>query len=591
MATTAVVIDTPRHDATRNNARFLDELRAIVGGRYVLTSPESTRRYRTGFRLGTGPALAVVRPGNLVEQWRVLKACAAANKIIIMQAANTGLTGGSTPNGRDYDRDIVIVSTLRMANVRLINEGRQVICYPGATLFQLENALKPLGREPHSVIGSSCIGASVLGGICNNSGGALIRRGPAYTQMALFAHIDDTGEVQLINHLGVRLGNDPETILDRLDRDAFAEVDIEYSADRVASDHDYAQDVREIDADTPGRFNADPKRLFEASGSAGKVMVFAVRLDTFPKESETKVFYIGTNDPAELTKIRRHILAHCKDLPTQGEYIHRVAFDIAETYGKDTFLAIDYFGTGWLPTLFAIKGRFDALAGRLSFLPLDPSDKIMQAISRLFPSHLPRRMKEYRDKYEHHLMLKMADAGIDDARRFLGSIFPSNQGAFFECTDDEGEKAFLHRFAVAGAAIRYRAIHRREVEDIVALDVALRRNDPDWFETLPDDVAEPITHKLYYGHFFCHVFHQDYIVRKGHDALELEHRMWTLLNLRGAQYPAEHNVGHLYEANPALINHYKSLDPCNCFNPGIGRTSKSIRWQSVVPRGPNKPLS
>jgi D-lactate dehydrogenase len=579
MATTTACIDAPRHDA----ARFLDELRTIVGRRHVLTRPERTRRYRTGFRFGTGPALAVVRPGNLVEQWRVLKACATANKIIIMQAANTGLTGGSTPDGRDYDREIIIVSTLRMARIRLINEGRQVICLPGATLFQLENALKPLGRDPHSVIGSSCIGASVFGGICNNSGGALIHRGPAFTQMALFACIDDTGDVQLINHLGVRLGNDPETILDRLDRDSFTEADIEYTPDRVASDHDYAQHVRDIDADTPGRFNADPKRLFEASGSAGKVMIFAVRLDTFPKEGETKVFYVGTNDPAELTKIRRHILAHFKDLPIEGEYLHRVAFDIAEKYGKDTFLAIQYLGTDWLPTLFAIKGSFDAFAGRVSFFPRDLGDKIMQAISRLFPQHLPRRMMEYRDKYEHHLMLRMAGLGIGDARRFLESILPSAQGAFFECTNDEGDKAFLHRFAAAGAAIRYRAIHRREVQDIVALDVALRRNDPDWVETLPDHVAKPIIHKLYYGHFFCHVFHQDYIVSKGHNTLELEHRIWKLLNARGAQYPAEHNVGHLYEAKPALINHYKSLDPCNCFNPGIGGTSKYVHWQQGQP--------
>jgi D-lactate dehydrogenase (quinone) len=91
-----------RHD----HARILDELRTIVGRRYVLASQARTRRYRTGFRFGTGPALAVVRQGNLVEQWRVLKACAAANKIIIMQAANTGLTGGSTPDGLDYDRGI-----------------------------------------------------------------------------------------------------------------------------------------------------------------------------------------------------------------------------------------------------------------------------------------------------------------------------------------------------------------------------------------------------------------------------------------------------------------------------------------------------
>ena len=564
-------------NAAPETDRFLDELRTIVGHRHVLTRPESTHRYRTGFRCGTGPALAVVQPGNLIEQWRVLKVCTSANKIIIMQAANTGLTGGSTPDGDDYDREIVIVSTLRMAKIRLINDGRQVICLPGATLYQLEAALKPLGRGPHSVIGSSCIGASVLGGICNNSGGALIHRGPAYTQLALFARIDDAGQVQLVNHLGVGLGDDPEEILGRLDRGDFTEADIDYTTDRAASDHHYAEDVRDIDAGTPGRYNADPKRLFEAAGSAGKVMIFAVRLDTFPKEGETKVFYIGTNDPAELTRIRRHILAKFTDLPVEGEYMHRVAFDIAEQYGKDTFLAIHYLGTARLPSLFAAKARADAFAGKLGLR--DFSDKIMQFVSRFFPKHLPKRMREFRDKYEHHLILKMAGPAIGEARRFLESILPSAEGSFFECTDDEGRKAFLHRFAAAGAAVRYRAVHRREVEDIVALDVALRRNDPDWFETLPDDVAQPISHKLYYGHYFCHVFHQDYIVRKGHDTIALEHRMWRLLDARGAQYPAEHNVGHLYEAKATLVAHYRSLDPCNCFNPGIGQTTKSVRWQ------------
>jgi hypothetical protein len=52
-----------------------------------------------GFRFGTGKALAVVRPGSLEEQWRVLKACISASVIVISQASNTGLTGGSTPDG------------------------------------------------------------------------------------------------------------------------------------------------------------------------------------------------------------------------------------------------------------------------------------------------------------------------------------------------------------------------------------------------------------------------------------------------------------------------------------------------------------
>jgi len=307
-------------------------------------------------------------------------------------------------------------------------------------------------------------------------------------------------------------------------------------------------------------------------------MLFAVRLDTFEMEDQTAVFYIGSNDTSELESIRRHMLANFESLPISGEYLHRDAFDVAEKYGKDTFLAIQYLGTDRLPALFAMKARFDSIAARSKFLPRDLSDKIMQAVSRLFPGHLPKRMKDYRDKFEHHLMLKMSGSGIKEARTYLGSVFPSHQGAFFECSPAEGEKAFLHRFAVAGAAVRYRAIHRDEVQDIVSLDVALRRNDRDWFEKLPPDISAPITHKLYYGHFFCHVLHHDYVVTKGHDTMALEHKMWKLLDARGAQYPAEHNVGHLYEAEPSLINHYKTLDPCNSFNPGIGRTSKCAHW-------------
>lgn len=579
MASGSAVINSQTNNVTLENARFIDQLKSIVGPRHVLTRPKSTLRYRVGFRFGNGPALAVVRPGNLVEQWRVLKACIASNKVIVMQAANTGLTGGSTPKGSDYDREIVIVSTLRIAGIRLINEGRQVICYSGSTLLQLERALKPLGREPHSIIGSSCIGASVLGGICNNSGGALIRRGPAYTQFALFARIDETGAIHLVNHLGVNLGNDPEKMLGTLDDDAFAESDIDYDLSRSASDREYAQHVRDITADTPARYNADPRRLFEASGSAGKVMIFAVRLDTFAHENQIKVFYVGANDPAVLTEIRCHILAHFKDLPIYAEYLHRCAFDIAEAYGKDTFLILQYLGSSWLPRLFTFKRRFDAFASGLKFVPRNLSDRILQGIGRIFPNHLPRKLKEYRDEYEHHLLLKVSGDGIRDARRFLGSIFPSAQGDFFECTDEEGTKAFLHRFVTAGAAVRYRAVHQREVEDIVAIDVALRRNDRDWFETLPDEIRSPILHKLYYGHFLCHVLHQDYIVRKGHDILELERRMLRLLDARGAQFPAEHNFGHLYSASSALISHYKNLDPCNCFNPGIGHTSKRARWR------------
>ena len=561
------------------SAALISQLRQIVGDKYLITDPSQSEAYRSGYRFGNGNALAVVRPGNLTEFWAILKACVAADVIVIAQAANTGLTGGSTPDGNDYDRDIVIINAMRISGIQLINDAQQVVCLPGSTLNELEIALKPHGREPHSVIGSSCIGASVIGGICNNSGGALVQRGPAYTEMALYAQLTEQGELQLVNHLGIDLGETPEEMLANLENQRYQRKDIQLDCGK-GHDHAYCNHVRQVDEDSPARFNADPARHYEASGCAGKLAIFAVRLDTFVAEKNTAVFYIGTNQTETLNDLRRHMLANFKQLPISGEYIHRDAFDVAAKYGKDTFWVIKKFGTHWLPKLFALKAKVDRWAKKIDFLPNHLSDKMMQTLSRILPEHLPKKLWQYRDQYEHHLIVKMGGDGVQEARDYLTSYFKEgSKGAFFECDAVETQAAMLHRFAVASAAIRYRAIHEKEVEDIVALDIALRRNDREWFETLPPEIDQKISHKLYYGHFMCHVFHQDYIVKKGYDCMELEHQMLELLDERGAQYPAEHNVGHLYEAKPELRKFYKSLDPTNSFNPGLGHTSKKKYWE------------
>jgi D-lactate dehydrogenase len=555
----------------------LAALRGIVGHRHVLTTAGATRRFRRGYRFGEGAAEAVVRPGTLLELWQVFETCIRAGRIVIVQAANTGLTGGSTPNGDDYDRPVVVINTLRIDAIHPIGEGHQVVCLAGATLDRLERTLARFGREPHSVIGSSCIGASVVGGVCNNSGGSLVQRGPAYTEYALFGRVDADGVPRLVNHLGIELGDDPREILRRVQVGDFRPQDIEETP-RGASDADYAERVRDVDADTPARHNADPDRLFEASGSAGKVLALAVRLDTFARADASAVFYIGTNEPADLTRLRREMLSNLETLPVAAEYMHRDCYDLARRYGKDTFLAIQALGTRRIGALFALKSRFDAFIEAIGILPRFLGDRLLQRASTLFPEHLPRRMNAFRDRFEHHLILKASGPGVREARDWLASRWTGDGRAFFECTPAEGTKAMLHRFAAAGAAVRYRAVHAETVEDIVALDIALRRNDQDWVETLPTDIAASTVHRLYYGHFFCHVFHQDYIVARGHDPVALEHRMLALLDRRRAAYPAEHNVGHLYKGGPAQIAHFRKLDPCNCMNPGIGGASRRAGW-------------
>ena len=552
------------------DADLLEKIRAIVGKSYVLTGERATERFRTGFRSGKGEALCVVQPGTLLEQWKVLQVCVAADKIVIMQAANTGLTEGSTPSG-SYDRDVILINTCRMDKLVLLHNGEQVISFPGATLFALEKLLAPLGREPHSVIGSSCIGASIVGGVCNNSGGSLIERGPVYTELSVYAQIDETGTLNLVNHLGIDLGKTPEEILTNLDNGSFERNPV--ATNKRASASDYAQIVRDVDADTPARFNANKEKLYETAGCAGKLAVFAVRLDTFPKNETECVFYIGTNKPGDLADLRRHMLANFESLPVSAEYMHREVFNITERYGKDTVWMIDKLGTNRLPTFFSIKGNVDA---RLKNVPglRNFTDRFMQFFACLIPQILPKRILEHRDRFEHHLILKMKNDGIEEATAWLPTFFADRDAGFFECTPREAKIAGLHRFAAAGAAIRYMAIHSDEVEDILALDVALRRNDHNWLEVLLPELEEKIAWKLYYGHFMCHVMHQDYVVKKGENLKAIKAEMLHIFDERGAEYPAEHNVGHLYPAKPDLADHYRTCDPTNSFNPGIGKMSR-----------------
>ena len=558
--------------------KILIDLISITGNKYILSGKWDKQPYINGWRYGNGDALAIVKPGCLLEMWKVLEICVNADVIVIMQAANTGLTGGSTPYGNDYERPVVIINTLRINDIHLINNAKQIISLSGGTLYDLENKLKPFNRDPHSVIGSTSIGASIVGGVCNNSGGSLVKRGPAYTELALYAKINKDGKLDLINELGINLGDDPETILKNLQNKNYKDQDIIYN-EKLASDDKYSKIVRGIDEDTPARYNSDKRLLYGASGSSGKLVVFALRLDTYPKPKTNKVFYLGTNNPDVFWKLRRDILSKFKNLPTLGDYLHRDCYDAAKKYSKDNFIVIEKLGTNFLPVLFELKRNVDIIASKFKFLPNKFSDRLMQFLSLIFPNHLPKRMEQFRDRFEHHWIIEMSDNGIDEAREYFDQFFRINEGDFFECNKKEGKKASLHRFVSASAIGRYHALKNKEVGGMMSLDVAFPRNEKKWFEELTTEIDNQIEKKFYYGHLFCHVQHQNYILKKGVDAENLKKQLLESYNKRGAEFPAEHNVGHEYQAKPTLINFYKSLDPTNRLNPGIGMSSKLKNWK------------
>ena len=553
----------------------IERLKKIVGNRGVLTSDSQTAYYRSGFRSGFGGALAVVFPNSLLELWKILKISVEANYAIIMQATKTGLTEGSSPSGFDYDREVIVINITRIKKIILLDGGKQVVALPGSTLHELEKELTSINRAPHSVIGSTTIGATVVGGIANNAGGALCKRGSSYTELSLFARVDKEGNLELVNHLGIKnLGETPEEIFKSLEAGNIPIEDIS-ELDKAASDRNYQQRIRKMDTDIPNRYNADPNRLYEVSGSAGKVVAFAVRVDTYPMPESKQVFYLGTNNPDDFSRLRKHILGKFSELPEMCEYMNRGIFDTAKKYGKDVFLSIKHIGTKRLPRLYALKSNLEYFLNKIPFIPKFLPDQFLYYISKVFPEHLPQRLVDYRNQYEHYLILYMSDEGINEARNYLEQEWSNLEGVgFFECNETEQEASLLHRFAAAGAAIRYQTMNQKKTEEVLALDIALLGNDSEWMERIPNDLKQHLDLSLYYGHFMCHVFHHDYILKKGTNVKAVKDKLLQRLDEKNAKYPAEHNVGHMYPADKSLREHYEKLDPTNTFNPGIGLTPK-----------------
>ncbi|MEZ7519146.1 MULTISPECIES: D-lactate dehydrogenase [unclassified Psychrobacter] len=581
--------------------RLLTALAIVVGTTNVLTKPSQQQSYVQGaIEAITDATVAVVIPHSLVALWRVINICAAFDVIIIAQAANTGLTGGSTPNG-DYDRPLVVISMQLLGGVHLLNDAAELIALPAATLQQLESTLAPLGREPHSVLGSSCVGASVIGGICNSSGGMLVQRGPAYTEMALFARRNASGAFELINHLGLDLGSHPEEILENLQAGTFNE-NLNSTNSKACTNHRYQHKVRDCEAETPARFNNDPNGLYEASGSAGKVIVFAVRVATFAKPKREQTFYISTNDADTFTTLRQQWLKSELKLPVLAEYMHKDYNNITMHYGRDTCLSMRLLTANKIGSLYRMQAKIGYYLDKWH-LPKTLPDRILQMTSRFMPPSLPATLTTQALSYNYHLIIKVADGFVNDfdnginknsdkdsnktdgeniaaAQDFLQNYLQQYQGTLHVCTELESQSLLIFRSAATAAMFRYHNLNQDKFGELLSTDIALPRNAVDWDETLPKHLQEQVSKTFYLGHFFCHVMHQDYLLKPKTNAKQFKEDLLAFYDKRHIEYPAEHNVGHVYPAKAELHYFYKKLDPTNSLNPGIGQTEKWKNWQS-----------
>ena len=152
---------------------LITELKGIVGDAHVLTDGDLRAWEEDWRKRDRGTALAVVRPATTAQVAAVVKACVAAGTTIVPQGGNTGLVGGSIPDGSGTQ---VLLSLQRLQQVRGLDAANLTLTVEAGCVLQVvqEAAEKQGFLFPLSLAaeGSCTIG----GNLGTNAGGTQVLR-------------------------------------------------------------------------------------------------------------------------------------------------------------------------------------------------------------------------------------------------------------------------------------------------------------------------------------------------------------------------------------------------------------------------------
>jgi len=148
--------------------RFLDELRAVVDGRGLISSPEELHTYEcdglTNFRV---MPQAVLLPSTTEQVQAIVRVCHRERIPFVARGSGTGLSGGALPveNG-------IVISLARMNRILEVDlPNARVVVEPGVINLDVTGRVQPhqyfYAPDPSSQ--SVC---SIGGNVAENSGGA-----------------------------------------------------------------------------------------------------------------------------------------------------------------------------------------------------------------------------------------------------------------------------------------------------------------------------------------------------------------------------------------------------------------------------------
>ena len=601
------------HTLTEAQKALPSELARIVGPENVLQGPNSSS-FLQGARLGSGPALCVVTAHHLHHVVQVVQAIVDADCVVLPQGQNTGLTGGSVPRcGAVQQRPTVVLSLKHLDRIFPIDNGHRVVCLAGAGLASLEQFLDKHfpHRESHSVLGSTFLNPTTAAGVALGSGGTQCRKGPAYTERALYLTVATNKwhekVVTVHNTLGIEGLEDDDQLPENRARKVMDSVaykldtwsrwihdgyarDMRYSSSSddgdtrnkkkqhhqlKASDDDYARRLCECNSQV-SRYNADTRGP-DLVRSEGKVVILATVHDTFPKPNETKTYWLSFDSLDTALAFRRQVcLDNPRDLPVSCEYMDRDSFDVVDRSGRVLGNMIKFIGTSssLLRSLWNVKLWIEALPGANQSI-----DKLLHAVNNICPAILPSDIMETGKSMDHHIVMAVGDFGDGSMERLLERMetFRNEHGEkikVHECTPRQAKSLDAFRFVAAPA---FRTWCVGQGVQGFSVDYALPKNGGT-APKLPGN-AHPLK-RMRYSHFGCNVVHEDLAFGLDSNIEDIKYALKQTVELDcGGKLPAEHGHGTEYQAPAETQKRWRRIDPLNVMNPGVGQTSTQRQYK------------
>ena len=368
--------------------------------------------------------------------------------------------------------------------------------------------------------------------------GSQIRKGPAYTQRALYLRVapDKYGKhmVKVVNTLGIDDFDSEEgefaahkhwdSVIPLLDayvyevnnsndeEGQFMKSSNETYGKRPSRDLTYQENLCAMD-ETVSQCNTSG---LDCNGSEGKVLILATVHDTYPKPQRTKTYWLSFDDLETATNFRNEVyLDNPTDMPVSMEFLDRDAFEIIDQAGRFLGHFVKYFGCN-SPVVAAawdFKQQIEGLdiKGASTF-----PDIFQYHINNMLPAVLPQEIMDMGKKREYHVAMTVGD--FDGSLDRFEKRFAKYRQRYgekmdvHECTtwaEQEGIRAF--RFVATAAFQTYCAGTGLQGLGVEYFLPIIDTSNPQ----LPSG-NDPVKRMLY-GHLGCNLFHEDLAYKLGID--------------------------------------------------------------------------